>query len=614
MTAITTTDLANAKVDVDHIAAVANSTDPTATDRLGNTKQTLTGLLEDLSAATAITETGQNRAAAEAAADDAAAAQAAAEGAAQAANSSGRVFGSTALGIAGTSSGQTFAVYTSPYIIVYLNSAGVASEQFRFYAKAFFDALLESSFDHNDYLWGVFDSALRKLLAVKRDGALLVGRGELGGSFEHTDYLWGVLDSNRRVLLAIRKDGTLVGNVSLSEVVSARGGRAALADRLDAGLTQYGDPIGAYSQIWKLNQCRMRLRKLKLTESVQLVIALIGDSYTQGTTRFAGRYAKALQDAYGMAGVGWIGFGWAGTASGTWTAGSQPTLKDSSVRTDLVTTMEIIGTWACSYNTGSNNTPSLSKIRSSTANDYVRFTVPSGHDTARLFYTGDGTGVVQVSWNDGGAYSANVNLNTVGAASVALSGCTPGTARIKVISGNVDLAGVNLTHSTNSGVIVHKLGGSGSHTGQWVTVTPATWAAQLLQLGAHMHQILHGTNDQGQSTVPATFAANLETMFDSIDLALPYSDKFIVMPPENNRTTNTYTMPQYAAAAREYAVANEIAFCDLQYFFGSPDNYGAEYASTNAAKPWFSSDEVHPDTTYGGVAMTDALLTPLIPV
>lgn len=44
MPAITSTDLENAKTDVDHLAAIANSTELTATDRLGRTKRTLAGL------------------------------------------------------------------------------------------------------------------------------------------------------------------------------------------------------------------------------------------------------------------------------------------------------------------------------------------------------------------------------------------------------------------------------------------------------------------------------------------------------------------------------------------------------------------------------------------
>lgn len=44
MAAITIPDLENAKVDVDHIFTIANSTALTATDRLGHTKRTLAGI------------------------------------------------------------------------------------------------------------------------------------------------------------------------------------------------------------------------------------------------------------------------------------------------------------------------------------------------------------------------------------------------------------------------------------------------------------------------------------------------------------------------------------------------------------------------------------------
>lgn len=45
MPAITSLDLSNAKLDVDHIAAIATSTLPTARDRLGNTKDTMSGAI-----------------------------------------------------------------------------------------------------------------------------------------------------------------------------------------------------------------------------------------------------------------------------------------------------------------------------------------------------------------------------------------------------------------------------------------------------------------------------------------------------------------------------------------------------------------------------------------
>lgn len=48
MPAITIADLENAKKDVDHIADIANSTALTATDRLGNVKRTVAGVLSDI--------------------------------------------------------------------------------------------------------------------------------------------------------------------------------------------------------------------------------------------------------------------------------------------------------------------------------------------------------------------------------------------------------------------------------------------------------------------------------------------------------------------------------------------------------------------------------------
>lgn len=50
MPAITSLDLSNAKLDVDHITAIATSTSPTATDRLGHTKDTMVGAINSIKA------------------------------------------------------------------------------------------------------------------------------------------------------------------------------------------------------------------------------------------------------------------------------------------------------------------------------------------------------------------------------------------------------------------------------------------------------------------------------------------------------------------------------------------------------------------------------------
>jgi len=69
MPAITITDLFNAKLDVDHIADIAVSASPTSIDRLGNTKQTMSGLLAELNATATMTAAATSAAEAQLALD-----------------------------------------------------------------------------------------------------------------------------------------------------------------------------------------------------------------------------------------------------------------------------------------------------------------------------------------------------------------------------------------------------------------------------------------------------------------------------------------------------------------------------------------------------------------
>ncbi len=71
MAAVSITDLNNAKLDVDHMADLATSSELEATDRFGNTKKTWAGIEQDLGAAYAVTVTGANRNATELARDQA---------------------------------------------------------------------------------------------------------------------------------------------------------------------------------------------------------------------------------------------------------------------------------------------------------------------------------------------------------------------------------------------------------------------------------------------------------------------------------------------------------------------------------------------------------------
>ncbi|MGQ6549790.1 SGNH/GDSL hydrolase family protein [Serratia sp. IR-2025] len=423
------------------------------------------------------------------------------------------------------------------------------------------------------------------------------------------------LEANDEILI-LDAEGKVLGKVAPTdkieaELLASSGSQNGLSTRLNNGLTPFGDPRGPYASRWSVREVRMRVEKLVAGDSVQLTIGLLGDSYSNDKSYYSMQFAKQLQDKYGMAGVGFIGFGWYGTPSGTWTITTQPVGISGSIRTDLSPICQVIGTWTCTYGDPSTNAPALYKIASSTVDDYVRFTVPPAGgvyaNSCRLFYSGDGTGVVQVSWDDGVTWSGNINLATVGAGNINLAG-TPAAgciARIKVVSGNVGLAGVD-SQSTAPGIRIHKLGCSGSTAAQWAGVG-TQWQNQMTALSCKCHQVMLGTNDQGVATPPSTFINNLGTVFAKLSVELPFSDKVLVIPAENQRVTNVYRMPLYAELAREFAITNDIGFCDLQTFFGSPDNYAFAYAYANPARRWYAADLIHPDGLTGGRAIASAL-------
>ncbi|GAB3763454.1 hypothetical protein GCM10028796_16970 [Ramlibacter monticola] len=178
------------------------------------------------------------------------AAKVAAEAARDAANTSGRVYASTAAGLAGTTNGQTFSVFSGDYIIQYRNDSGSATEVGRFYVKSFFDALFPQGFGsaRTGWLHAWQDSAGRLLGGIKLDGtfwskgvnisggvtqaladaaaALTAGQGAaiaaatvLAGP-ERSLYLHAFTDSASRILGGFLKNGELeVKGVNISQAV-----------------------------------------------------------------------------------------------------------------------------------------------------------------------------------------------------------------------------------------------------------------------------------------------------------------------------------------------------------------------------------------------------------
>lgn len=457
-------------------------------------------------------------------------------------------------------------------------------------------------FDPNGRVVANMPASAPEVAAIKAQVAAVASTATGVNYFETLDGSLGValLDPNGRVLVKLA-----TSDQGPDELVVARGSRYQLGDRLNAGLTPYGDVKAPTYGRWLLRETRMRLRARKLSEAMQFVVIANGDSWIQGGFWLPAA-AKAMQDEYGFAGIGWMGFSWASATSGPFSVGTQPANVNGCARPDLAPNPTLLGNWSRLYNDSASSTPDLGVAQSSTAGDQIKFDFPAGHSAANLFYAGDGTGVVRYSWSGGASWSADLPLTTVGAAFQALAGvpATAGTFVIEVVSGNVSVSGVDMQSSAN-GVRVHKLGGSGSSTAHWSSVNATKWRAMIAALGAHLYSAGFGVNDQGVSMAPPVFAANIGTIVSNVRAALPAADVLFMMPPETNRTPNAYAMGAYGQAAREYAVADKVTFLDLQFHFGDAP---ADYAWANANRKWLGSDLIHPVTATGGRVIADAWL------
>jgi hypothetical protein len=371
-----------------------------------------------------------------------------------------------------------------------------------------------------------------------------------------------------------------------------------------------------------LRETHMRLRSLAAGDTTQLVIAVIGDSFVQGNY-WTQAFTKALQDKYGFAGSGWVGFGFFGTdlAPPYATGGAQPSFNtagttDGNARPDLVPRPTFDGTWTAGYNQNGSFLPSLSYARSTTAGDRARFSFPAGHTSARVFYYRSGTaGSFRYSWDGGSTWAATITYDNTINAGVAtdLVSVPAGAATliIEVVSGSVSLGGVDMKSSA-AGVRVHKLGISGGATNNIATAASApgannNWRIRMADLGAHLIIMGWQTNDQGSAFVPeTTFATNMQTIITGLrhSTALPNADLFLTSPPENQRVANAYPMARYSAVTRSLARTNKAAYLDDQLNFGET---AADYGSASA-RPWFQSDLLHPVVVTGGRALANARL------
>ncbi len=364
--------------------------------------------------------------------------------------------------------------------------------------------------------------------------------------------------------------------------------------------------------VWREDLPTLVSERLADIGSGQVILAFAGDSWIQGDSYWLRQFTLAMQETYGNAGIGYVGFQWFGTSSGTWVdPGTQPSGGGAGcARGDLVSNPVFDGAWSSDNGgqPGGTAAPSIGYAETSAANAYVRFTVPAGHNAVDLFFVGTAAGgTVEYSWNDGSSWETAINVTgTDGVCEAVALSNVPGTAatlRLRRASGTIRLAGVNLKSAT-SGVVVHKLGASGSNSSQWAAVDLVEWAGHLTTLGAQFVGILLGTNDASSGTIPSVVASNAENLMAAIKAEDFSIERLWIMPAERSTgSPTTFPMTDYAEAVRIKALAGEFGFLNLQTSWGpDPDAYA--FGEPGAL---MDSSNLHPATATGGLVTSNAV-------
>jgi lysophospholipase L1-like esterase len=165
---------------------------------------------------------------------------------------------------------------------------------------------------------------------------------------------------------------------------------------------------------------------------------------------------------------------------------------------------------------------------------------------------------------DGGTWKQfDTDFATPGTLTVTESGLSNGTHtidfRIDVFgSAGVTLLGIDL-RNTNAGVVIHKIGVSGSDALNYAAVDATVWqsayAAIAAGASANVGGILLGTNDRSRTAFPNNFRNSLQTLADRIRAAVPLSDLLFIAPADA-ALGGALPMPGYRAAIRGAASQN----------------------------------------------------------
>ncbi|MFI3966977.1 GDSL-type esterase/lipase family protein [Klebsiella pneumoniae] len=334
---------------------------------------------------------------------------------------------------------------------------------------------------------------------------------------------------------------------------------------------------------------------------------MVGDSWTHNTGRYALKVATSLWRKYhaasafvadGPIGRGFCSFGGIGSS-----------LPNGDVVWNNRAVLQAGTADVSAYGTGNGPDACQAVLPTGTVLRLQGNETFTKGTTFTLFAEG-GAGVVRHSWDSGITWQTSIDLSALAAGlqTVLLTGkpvSGAGQLWIEVVSGPVTLYGVNEVLPDVAGVLVHKLGATGTRVQQWASIDATHWKAGIAALGLNLLGITHGTNDQTTGRSKAQYKADILTLIDRAREANPCVDILLVAPAENQRTNNPIAMSAYADALYEIARDDRnVAYLDLQQWFGEK---AADYSSTSG-RPWFASDLIHPDPDMGGYVIADAWL------
>lgn len=366
----------------------------------------------------------------------------------------------------------------------------------------------------------------------------------------------------------------------------------------------------SYYGLERLRETRQRLRSLRYGKTgvtARLVAGMAGDSWTHNTGRYALKVATSLWRKYhsasafvtdGPIGRGFCSFGGIG--------GSNPNGDVVWNNRAIVLSGSVD---VSAYGTGNGPDACQAVFPTGAVIRYQGNENFSKGSTFTLLAEG-GSGVVRHSWDGGTTWQDNTDLSSLSAGlkTIILAGkptSGAGQFRLEVVSGPAYMYGINEVVPDVAGVLVHKLGATGTRAQQWASIDAEHWKAGIAALGLNLLGITHGTNDQTPGRSKAQYKADILTLIDRAREANPSIDILLVAPAENQRTANPIAMSSYADALYEIARDDRnVAYLDLQQWFGEK---ASDYSSTSG-RPWFASDLIHPDPDMGGYVIADAWL------